>query len=96
MKNRWHSHFLDRIISLKNPNSPFKEHVDIEFDDGETGKLNIIGMRMYDGNYYLKVPIDNNDYVYIKYIEHADGSMEFESIDEKMHSVIDKQGEAIY
>ena len=37
----------------------------------------------YDGNYYLKVPIDNNDYVYIKYIEHADGSMEFESIDEK-------------
>ena len=53
-------------------------------------------MRMYDGNYYLKVPIDNNDYVYIKYIEHADGSMEFESIDEKMHSVIDKQGEAIY
>lgn len=84
------------IISLKNPNSPFKEHVDIEFDDGETGKLNIIGMRMYDGNYYLKVPIDNNDYVYIKYIEHADGSMEFESIDEKMHSVIDKQGEAIY
>ena len=84
------------IISLKNPNSPFKEHVDIEFDDGETGKLNIIGMRMYDGNYYLKVPIDNNDYVYIKYIEHADGSMEFESIDEKMHYVIDKQGEAIY
>lgn len=84
------------IISLKNPNSPFKEHVDIEFDDGEMGKLNIIGMRMYDGNYYLKVPIDNNDYVYIKYIEHADGSMEFESIDEKMHSVIDKQGEAIY
>lgn len=83
-------------ISLKNPNSPFKEHVDIEFDDGEMGKLNIIGMRMYDGNYYLKVPIDNNDYVYIKYIEHADGSMEFESIDEKMHSVIDKQGEAIY
>ena len=50
------------IISLKNPNSPFKEHVDIEFDDGEMGKLNIIGMRMYDGNYYLKVPIDNNDY----------------------------------
>ena len=63
------------IISLKNPNSPFKEHVDIEFDDGETGKLNIIGMRMYDGNDYLKVPIDNNDYVYIKYIEHADGSI---------------------
>lgn len=84
------------IVSLKNPNSPFKEHVDIEFDNGETGKLNIIGMRMYDGNYYLKVPIDNNDYVYIKYIEYADGSMEFESIDEKMHSVIDKQGEVIY
>ena len=71
------------IISLKIQILLLKEHVDIEFDDGEMGKLNIIGMRMYDGNYYLKVPIDNNDYVYIKYIEHADGSMEFESIDEK-------------